>query len=133
MSINLGNNEVQLGTSTMIITETDEKGTIIFASKDFCEIAGYSCDELIGQPHNIVRHPFMPSSAFKDLWITVKRGEIWTGIVINRTKEGGFYWVSATVFPSKRRDGSTKYISVRVKPSQDEILNAIELYNKENR
>lgn len=129
MSINLGMKEVVLEQDTMIVTETDEKGTIIFASRDFCDVSGFSFDELVGQKHNIVRHPFMPSAAFNDLWSSVKSGKTWNGIVINRTKEGNYYWVNATVYKSKTRNNITKYISVRVKPSSEEIQRAVSHYN----
>lgn len=128
MSLDIGQNEIDLDNNTMIVTETDEKGIIIFASKDFCKISGYTSEELVGQQHNIVRHSIMPRSAFEDLWATVKSGNIWNGIVVNKTKNGNYYWVNATVYPSKRRDGSIKYISVRVKPSKEEIENALKLY-----
>lgn len=128
MSHYLGNNEIKLSDDTMIVTETDEKGAIIFASKDFCKISGFEPQELLGKHHNVVRHQAMPRSAFEDLWKTVKSGKSWNGIVINKTKDNGFYWVNSTVYPSKRKDGSTKYISVRVKPSEQEVQNAIKLY-----
>jgi len=128
MSINLGKHEVQMNDKDMIVTETNDKGIITFASKDFCKISGYSRAELLGQPHNLIRHPFMPSVAFKDLWQTVQSGNKWNGIVVNLTKDGGYYWVKATVFVSKEPDGSSKYISVRVKPTKSDIDNVIALY-----
>ena len=128
MSVNLGKREVKLDTNSMIVTETNEKGIITFASKDFCKIAGYEKSELINKPHNIVRNSFMPKAAFADLWSTVQAGNIWTGVVVNATKDGGYYWVKATVYPSQNRDGSRKYISVRVMPSAQEIADAIKLY-----
>lgn len=132
MSINLGNNEIKLEPNSMIVTETNSKGIIQFASKDFCDISGYSKDELVGQPHNMIRHSFMPKAAFADLWSTVQKGNVWTGIVINKTKSGGYYWVKANVYPSKYVDGSTKYISVRVMPSKEEIEDAIKTYPSMN-
>ena len=120
--------EVILEKEIMIVSETDEKGNILYANDDFCKIAGFEKIELVGQPHNIVRHPDMPKAAFKDLWDTLKRGEIWNGIVKNKTKAGGFYWVNATAFISKKQDGSIRYISVRVKPTKEEIENAEALY-----
>jgi len=128
MELHLGNKELRLNQESMIVTETDMKGNIIFASKDFCQFAGYTNEELIGNPHNIVRHNFMPKSAFENLWHTVKKGAIWSGIVVNTTKTGGYYWVKATVYPSKSSNGEIKYISVRVMPTQAEIQNAIKLY-----
>lgn len=126
------NKEVKLDKNTMIVSETDQKGNIIYANSDFCEIAGYTKEELIGKPHNIVRHQDMPKAAFKDLWETVQAGKIWNGIVKNKTKNGGFYWVNATAYPSKSLNGSLRYISVRVKPTDDEINNASTLYKTMN-
>lgn len=120
--------EVILEKNTMIVSETDEKGIIIYANDDFCKIAGYSKEELIGKPHNIVRHKDMPKAAFKDLWDTVQAGNIWHGIVKNKTKDGNFYWVNATAYPSKTIDGKKRYISVRVQPTKEEIKNASKLY-----
>lgn len=121
--------EVVLPSDMMIVSETDKNGRIIFANDDFCKIAGYSIDELVGQPHNIVRHDEMPKDAFKNLWMTLKSGNIWKGIVKNRVKEGSYYWVNATVFPSKTADGETRYISIRIKPTQQEIEEAEKTYS----
>jgi len=81
--------EIKLSKSTMIVSETNSKGFIIYANSDFCKISGFSKDELIGQAHKMVRHPDMPKMAFKDLWNTVKKGKTWNGIVKNLTKDGG--------------------------------------------
>ncbi len=120
--------EITLQKDTMIVSETDEKGIIIYANEDFCKIAGYSKDELIGQAHNFVRHQDMPKVAFKDMWETIQKGKTWKGIVKNRTKDGGYYWVNATAFPSQSANGEKRYLSVRVKPTQEEIFNAEKLY-----
>ena len=112
----------------MIVSETDAKRNIIFANSDFCDIAGYTIEELIGKPHNIVRHKDMPKAAFEDLWKTVQDGKIWNGIVKNKTKNGGYYWVNATAYPSKNEKGELRYISVRIKPTDKEIEDAINLY-----
>lgn len=123
-------NEVTLDKSTMIVSQTDLKGRIIYANNDFCKIAGYTKDELIGQPHNMVRHPDMPKAAFKDLWDTIKSGNTWNGIVKNKTKDGGYYWVNATAYPVTKQDGVKTYISVRTKPTEDEVKNASSLYKE---
>lgn len=120
--------EVVLNKDTMIVSETDSKGNILYANSDFCKIAEYTKDELIGKPHNIIRHKDMPKAAFKDLWDTVQSGKIWNGIVKNKTKNGNFYWVNATAYPSVDSQGNLRYISVRVKPTKEEIENAIALY-----
>ena len=124
--------EVKINKNTMIVSETDEKGRIIYANDDFCTIAGYSKDELIGKPHNLVRHEDMPKVAFEDLWKTVQSGKVWNGIVKNKTKSGDFYWVNATAYQSKTQDGKLRYISVRVCPTDDEINSAEALYKTLN-
>lgn len=122
--------EVLLHDYSFLVSETDEKGIIIFANDDFCKIAEYSVDELIGKPHNIVRHKDMPKVAFADLWETVKKGEVWSGYVKNVTKSGKFYWVFATVFPSILSDGSKGYLSCRRKASLEEIDEHDKLYKE---
>lgn len=124
--------EVKLDKKTMIVSETDERGIIIYANDDFCTIAGYTKEELIGQPHNIVRHPDMPKAAFEDLWTTIEDGKVWKGIVKNRTKQGDYYWVNATAYPSIDANGKKRYISVRVKPTDKEIEDAVNLYKSLN-
>ncbi|MDX3958784.1 PAS domain-containing protein [Aliarcobacter skirrowii] len=120
--------EVFLEQDTIIVSQTNSKGEIIFANADFCRIAGFRLDELVGKPHNLVRDKDIPSWAFEDLWKTIKAGKIWKGIVKNRTKNGGFYWVNATVFPSKNSNGEIRYVSVRVKPTNKELEEAKKLY-----
>ena len=122
--------EIILDKNTMIVSETDAKGIIVYANSDFCTIAGYEKEELIGQPHNMVRHDDMPKAAFEDLWNTVSSGKIWNGIVKNKTKDGSYYWVNATAYPSTDVNGDRRFISVRVKPTIDEINNAQALYKQ---
>lgn len=125
--------KVELDKKTMIVSETNEKGIILYANNDFCEISGYSKNELIGKPHNIVRHKDMPTKAFKNLWETIKKGNIWNGMVKNKTKVGAYYWVNATIYPSIDIKGNRRYISVRVKPTEDEIKEAKALYKALNK
>lgn len=122
------NKEIIMPEDMIIVTETDANGVIKFANEDFCKIAGYSLEELVGQEHNKVRHEDMPKTAFSDLWKTIKSGKIWKGIVKNKTKDGDYYWVNATAYPSKTPTGELRYISVRVKPTREEIDNALEIY-----
>ncbi len=128
MSINNNSKEIVLKDHAFLVSETDEKGIITFASDDFCEVAGYSVEELIGKPHSIVRHPDMPKVAFKSLWETVKKGEVWTGYVKNATKDGNFYWVFATVYPTITSEGKKGYLSCRRKATTSEIEKATILY-----
>lgn len=118
-----------LNDSDFLVSQTDSKGKILFANEDFCKIAGYTLEELIGKPHSIVRHAEMPNTAFKDLWDTVKKGKIWTGYVKNLTKNGGFYWVYATVYPNVAcEENEHGYMSCRRKASVTEIKAAEALY-----
>jgi len=120
--------ETVLADNAFLVSETDSKGIITFANKEFCQVAGYTSEELIGNPHNIVRHPDMPKVAFSDLWKTVKAGTVWEGNVKNKTKNGGFYWVKATVYPYKNDNGEQCYMSCRRKPDASEVNKAIDLY-----
>ncbi len=98
-----------------IVSETDQYGTITFANDTFCRIAKYSREELIGKPHNIVRHPDMPKAVFKEMWDTIKAGKIFQGIVKNRAKDGTPYWVIATIGGVLDSEGKPyKYIGVRI-------------------
>ena len=117
----MSSQELKLGIDSFLLSETDEKGIIRFANDEFCKFAEYTLEELIGQPHNIVRHEDMPKAAFEDLWKTIKSGKPWKGFVKNRTKSGKYYWVFATVFPFISCDGSNGYISCRRMASDSEI------------
>lgn len=121
--------EYILKSDDFLVSQTDERGIILFANDDFCKVAGYSLDELVGKPHNVVRHKDMPRAAFKDLWSTVKSGKIWSGYVKNSTKDGGFYWVYATVYPMHDTVKQVRtYMSCRRKPSKQEIEDVQNLY-----
>ena len=111
-----------------LLSETDEKGIVLYANYSFLKIANMKEEDILGQPHNIVRHPEMPRAAFKSLWDDVKEKGFWTGYVKNSRKGGGHYWVYATVLRSVDKNGNTKYVSIRVKPSREEIKKAQELY-----
>lgn len=115
-----------------LISETDLRGIITAANASFCAVAGYTLEELVGKPHNIVRHPDMPPAAFKDLWDTIQAGERWVGIVKNRCKNGDHYWVKAVVSPIKVDGKIVGYRSVRRKPSREEITAAEQLYKRMN-
>jgi aerotaxis receptor len=120
--------EIMMRDGMLIVSETDERGTISFANEDFVSISGYTWDELMGAPHNILRHPDMPAAAFADLWKTVQSGKTWNGFVKNRTKNGDFYWVYATVGQVTRSDGSKGYLSIRQKPTRKEVEKYESLY-----
>jgi len=111
-----------------LLSETDEKGIVTYASDSFLKIANMTRDDILGQPHNIVRHPEMPRAAFKSLWDDVQAKGFWTGFVKNARKGGGFYWVYATVLRSMDKNGNVKYVSIRIKPSREDIRKSEELY-----
>ena len=123
------NVEVQLDEQTLIVSKTDTKGQITYINKDFLEISGFSEAELIGQPHNIVRHPDMPVEAYTDMWQDLKGGRPWTGIVKNRCKNGDTYWVEAHVSPFFENGVVSGYLSSRYKPSRAQIVKADALFS----
>lgn len=114
--------------NSAIVSKTDLCGMITYANDAFVRISGYTREELIGQPHNIVRHPDMPAWAFADLWSTLEAGDLWRGIVKNLTKDGGFYWVEATVVPIRKAGKTIGYMSVRTMATEPQIQAAEELY-----
>ena len=132
MKINLPvtNLEQDYKDSAILISKTDLKGVITSANADFIQISGYNENELIGQSHNLVRHPDMPEEAFADLWNTVKKGKLWNGTVKNRCKNGDYYWVEANVTPITENGTITGYISVRTKPSKRRVEEASSLYKE---
>lgn len=111
-----------------LLSETDEKGIVTYASETFLKVANFTAEELIGQPHNVVRHPEMPRVAFKGLWDDVQSKGFWTGFVKNARKGGGYYWVYATVLKNVDKNGKIKYVSIRTKPSRDDVKKHDELY-----
>lgn len=127
-----GASEVSFSDKDIIMSKTDLKGRINFASEDFARISGFSVDELIGKPHNIVRHPDIPRSVFADMWQTIQADQIWTGTVKNKTKDGNYYWVDTTVSPIFQAGKKTGYISVRRKPDRKSVEAAQNLFDKIN-
>ena len=121
-------NEVHFSEDDIIVSTTDTRGVIMSASPAFCRISGYTEEEMIGQNHNMVRHPDMPPEAFEWLWRTVKSGKTWNARVKNRAKNGDFYWVDATVLPIQVNGQITGYRSLRVKPSRAQVDEAGKLY-----
>ncbi|EEG06914.1 methyl-accepting chemotaxis protein [Pseudogulbenkiania ferrooxidans] len=120
--------EVALDPRCPIVTKTDLQGKILYANPEFMRISGFAEEELLGQDHNIVRHPAMPVQAFADLWATIRRGQTWQGLVKNRRKDGGFYWVKAHVSPLHEQGRHVGYMSVRTAPSALEKQQAEQLY-----
>ncbi|MDO8284720.1 MAG: methyl-accepting chemotaxis protein [Rhodoferax sp.] len=115
------------GTETLMST-TDTASHMSYANAAFVRTSGYPCDELMGQPHNLVRHPDMPTQAFADMWRSLKDGQSWTALVKNRRKDGDHYWVRANAAPMRRNGQVTGYLSVRTKPSRAEVDGTEKLY-----
>ncbi|MBB4844802.1 PAS domain S-box-containing protein [Paucibacter oligotrophus] len=113
-----------------IVSRTDLKGRIAYINDDFLEASGFTEAELIGQPHNIVRHPDMPEEAYADMWSALKSGRPWTGIVKNRCKNGDHYWVVANATPVKEGDSVVAYMSVRTRPTREQVAAAEALYRR---
>ncbi|HEY0821665.1 MAG TPA: methyl-accepting chemotaxis protein [Rhizobacter sp.] len=114
------------------MSTTDLKGRITYCNPAFIEVSGYAREELLGQPHNLIRHPDMPEEAFRDLWATVSSGRPWSACVKNRRKDGDHYWVIANVTPLVEDGRPVGYMSVRSVPKRDEVAQAETLYRKMN-
>jgi aerotaxis receptor len=112
----------------LIVSQTDPQGLITMCNPAFELMSGYTEAELLGRPHHLVRHPDMPRAAFADLWATVSEGRRWSGYVKNLRKDGGYYWVFATVIPRLRDGTLLGYTSVRRAPSRAKVMAAAELY-----
>lgn len=122
--------ETQVPAGQFIYSRTDLKGKIVEANQAFVDISGYSREEMIGQPHNLVRHPDMPSEAFADMWRDLKSGRPWRGIVKNRRKDGGFYWVVANASPVREEGKIVGYQSVRTRPTVEDVMAAKAAYQR---
>ena len=120
--------EYHLKADDILISATDTKGKITFANNCFYDIAEYEPGSLVGAPHNIIRHPDMPKTAFADLWAVIKAGKLWQGYVANCSKNGQLYWVKATVFPCYENNEIVGYISIRTKPEAEMVAKAKEAY-----
>ncbi|MCK5727527.1 MAG: PAS domain-containing protein [Thiotrichaceae bacterium] len=124
----LKDEEVPFPEGKLIVSRTNLEGMITHGNYSFVEMSGYEEEELMGMPHCVLRHPDMPSAAFKDLWSTLQRQEKWHGYVKNLRKDGRYYWVYATVIPNIRHNETVSYTSVRRKPSRSKIDECIQLY-----
>ncbi|MCH1920384.1 methyl-accepting chemotaxis protein [Shewanella sp. A3A] len=111
-----------------LISVTNAEGIILDCNDAFVNISGYSREELIGQPHNLVRHPDMPPEAFRNMWSYLKAGKPWMGIVKNRCKNGDYYWVNAYVTPMTENGKVVGYQSVRVVPERADVERCTKLY-----
>src|SRR5574344_2036929 len=128
LSGNLGSREYSLNSDDFLISRTDLTGKVTYANPAFIEVSGFSWDELKGADHNIVRHPDMPREAFANLWQTLEAGREWNGLVMNRRKNGDYYWVLAHVTPYFEGNSLVGYASVRIKADAQAVALAREVY-----
>ncbi|MDG6778368.1 methyl-accepting chemotaxis protein [Thiomicrorhabdus sp. zzn3] len=122
--------EIDISALGTIVSKTDVNGTILDVNEAFVEASGYSREELIGQPHNILRHPDVPQAVFKDFWQTIQSGKPWVQVVKNRTKDGHFYWVEASVIPRLKDGKIIGYLSVRRAIDDSRKRQAEQLYRE---
>ncbi len=114
------NIESKFDIDELFFSTTDLKGIILSGNDVFVRVSKFSKEEIIGKPHNIIRHPNMPRAVFKALWDTIKQGKPFVGYVVNMAKDGSYYWVLASIYPMFDKEGNIKkYLSIRIKPSSD--------------
>ncbi|HEX5373501.1 MAG TPA: methyl-accepting chemotaxis protein [Aquabacterium sp.] len=130
MRINLPitSHEYPFPSGQTLVSTTDLKGRILYCNPGFIEVSGYAREELLGQPHNLIRHPDMPEEAFRDMWRTISSGQPWSGVVKNRRADGDHYWVMANVTPLVEGGQPVGYMSVRTEASREQIRQAEALY-----
>lgn len=129
-NIHVTQNEYLLNEGSTLMSTTDTQSHITYANSAFIDASGYKEEHLIGEPHNVIRHPDMPPEAFGDMWFTLQQGESWTGMVKNRRHNGDHYWVRANVTPVYQNEVLTGYISVRNIPGRHEIDASEALYER---
>jgi aerotaxis receptor len=131
VATHLTDRETLVPENVFIYSRTDSKGRITEANSAFADLSGYAVEEMIGKPHNLVRHPDMPKQAFADMWRSLKAGRPWQGFVKNRRKDGGYYWVHATVSPVRGENGKVLgFQSLRRKPSREQVKSASDAYSR---
>ena len=114
-----------------LISETDTKGVITFVNRKFVEMTGYSKKEVVGHPHNVLRHPDMPKVAFEGMWKVIKNGQVWDGYVKNLRKDGKYYWVDVHIVPKKDENGTIiGYIASRKVTEEKRLESTIIQYKK---
>ncbi|EMJ98144.1 methyl-accepting chemotaxis protein [Leptospira alstonii] len=124
------NQEIEIPFNAVLISRTDRKGKISYVSQDFADISGFSENEMLGEAHNLIRHPDVPPEIFREMWETIQSGNPWSGIVKNRAKSGGYYWVDATITPVMSEGNVSGYMSVRKKATEGQIERAKILFDE---
>ncbi len=128
MNLPVSANEYVYPDGLTLVSTTDLKSRITYCNPAFIEVSGYEREELLGQPHNMIRHPDMPAEAFRDMWTTIQSGQPWSAMVKNRRKNGDYYWVVANVTPIQSDGHVSGYMSVRTKPTREQVQAAETLY-----
>ena len=124
-------NEEYIFKGNVMISQTDINGIINYANRMFCKVSGYRVSELLSQPHNIVKHPDMPTAVFTKMWETIRGGQAWNGLIKNLRKDGTYYWVDTEILPIKDKDSKvTGYISVKKPASRKDIQENKAIYQK---
>ena len=118
--------EIKFSKKKFIVSKTDIKGIITFVNKNFCDVSEYSEEELIGSPHNIIRHPDMPRAIFFLVWSSLLRGEPVSGVVKNLAKSGKYYWVIADFDVKKDGNGKIKSLTAFRRAAPQKVINTIE-------
>lgn len=130
LNLPVTNQEYPFPAGHTLVSVTDPKGRIIYCNQRFVEVSGFELDELLGQAHNIIRHPAIPEEVFRDLWETIRSGRPWSGVLKNRRKDGSHYWVVANVTPLIDESGITGYMSVRTEATREQTSAAEECFRR---
>lgn len=124
MNLPVSKHEYPVPENSVLVSKTDLRGNITYCNQEFCAVSGFMESELLGAPHNIVRHPDVPQRIFADCWKTIKSGNSWHGVLKNRRKNGDYYWVNANITPLVENGRTTGYLSLRYQPSREQIAKA---------
>lgn len=130
LNLPVTNEEYPFPSGATLVSVTDTKGRILYCNEAFVEVSGFSLDELLGQPHNLIRHPDVPEEAFRDLWVTIQQGKPWSAALKNRRKDGSHYWVVANVTPLMDDGEPVGYMSVRTEATREQIDDAQALFEQ---
>jgi aerotaxis receptor len=124
--------EIVLSDEAFLVSETDEKGILLYANKDFCDISGYEMNEFVGHNHRMFKNSSMPKEVFESLWSTLQSGNTWAGFIKNNTKSGQYYWSYATMYPTTTTCGKKGYICCRRRATSEEIKEYETMYTQGN-
>lgn len=130
LNLPITNQEHPFPSGATLVSVTDKKGRILYCNEGFIKVSGFEPEELLGQPHNIIRHPDVPEEAFRDLWDTIRQGKMWSATLKNRRKDGSHYWVTANVTPLLDNGIPVSYMSVRTEASREQIDIAQALFER---